>query len=189
MKEVDPIRSMEEIEKVKKYLKENEIPRNYLLFTFGINSALRTSDMLRLKVSDVTREDFSIADTLYLNESKTGKAKKYHLSNSAKEAINYYVDKEDPEREDWLFPSQKGGHINRSWAWELVKGWSNKLNLTGNISAYSLRKTFGYMARTEFDVPISKLMMKFNHSTSQMTKRYIGIEEDEIAEVEKKVSL
>ncbi len=49
---VEPIRDKEKIEIVKRILKEHG-SRNYLLFLMGINSGLRISDILKLKVADV----------------------------------------------------------------------------------------------------------------------------------------
>ena len=51
MKSVEPIRKLSDIEKIKKYLSTN--PRDRLLFIFGINTGLRISDILKLKVKDV----------------------------------------------------------------------------------------------------------------------------------------
>ncbi len=49
---VEPIRNREEIETVKRILKGKGM-RNFLLFLIGINSGLRISDILKLKVQDV----------------------------------------------------------------------------------------------------------------------------------------
>ena len=51
MKFVEPIRKYNDIKKVKDYLSKN--PRNLLLFEFGINTGLRISDILKLKIKDV----------------------------------------------------------------------------------------------------------------------------------------
>lgn len=48
---VEPIKNLKDIEKIKKYLSDNK--RNYLLFSLGINSGLRISDILALDVKDV----------------------------------------------------------------------------------------------------------------------------------------
>lgn len=52
MEFVEPIRDKRKIELVKVILKKNDF-RNYMLFLMGINSGLRISDILKLKVSDV----------------------------------------------------------------------------------------------------------------------------------------
>jgi integrase len=48
---VEPIRDIEKIQEIKEYLLRRSY-RNYLLFIFGINSGLRISDILPLRVMD-----------------------------------------------------------------------------------------------------------------------------------------
>ncbi len=52
MEFVEPIRDKRKIELVKVILKKNDF-MDYMLFLMGINSGLRISDNLKLKVSDV----------------------------------------------------------------------------------------------------------------------------------------
>ncbi len=67
---VQPIRSLEKIQEVKQYLL-NKNKRDYFLFIFGINSALRISDILPLQVKDVQNKDH-----LWATESQNEKEKK-----------------------------------------------------------------------------------------------------------------
>ena len=53
---VEPIRSLEDIEKIKNLLKNRK--RDYLLFCFGINTGLRISDILSLNVVDVLNKNY-----------------------------------------------------------------------------------------------------------------------------------
>ena len=69
MTTVEPIKSLNELKKIKKVLAKNE--RNLLLFTLGINSGLRVSDILALNVRDVKGKTH-----IRLVEKKTGKFKK-----------------------------------------------------------------------------------------------------------------
>lgn len=57
MEFVEPIRGKRKIELVKVILKKNDF-RDYMLFLMGINSGLRISDILKLKVSDVRGKQY-----------------------------------------------------------------------------------------------------------------------------------
>lgn len=57
MEFVEPIRDKRKIELVKVFLKKNDF-RDYMLFLMGINSGLRISDILKLKVSDVRGKQY-----------------------------------------------------------------------------------------------------------------------------------
>ena len=68
--------------------------------------------------------------------------------------------------------------ISRSQAWRIVRQAAEETGLDGNVSCHSLRKTFGYHAWKQ-GVPPAMLMMIYNHSSYQITKRYLGIIQEE----------
>lgn len=80
---VEPIREKNKIELVKRILKENG-SRDYLLFLLGINSGLRISDILKLKISDVKDKKY-----IELNEQKTGKYKIFLFRHHLKQFYNH----------------------------------------------------------------------------------------------------
>ncbi len=200
MKEVDPIRSKKEIWDMKAHFLKKQNVRNYLMFVLGINSALRISDLLKIQVDEVRKENGAIRDRLDLREGKTNKEKKYKISYNAKQALKFYFKYIDTEKyyghkeirpDDYLFASQRGPHtpIDRSWAWRKIKDAAQAVGISERISPHSCRKTWGYMARTEADLPISIIMEKLNHSNEQVTLRYIGIIQKEVEKAEEQVSL
>ena len=76
MELVEPIRNKKQIDAMKKYLKGQNM-RDYLLFVLGINSGLRISDLLKLKVEEVLDRD-----RISIREQKTGKGKDFPLSET-----------------------------------------------------------------------------------------------------------
>ena len=56
MRTVEPIRDKKKLETMKKVLKAQSL-RDWLLFVLGINSGLRISDLLQLKVSNVYHQN------------------------------------------------------------------------------------------------------------------------------------
>ena len=194
MNYVEPIRNLKSIKALKAYLKDNKRPRDYLLFTLGINIALRIGDLLKLKVGAVAERDgdgWRIRDELRTIEGKTSKRRIMQLNDSAREAVQFWLDAHDDAAEtDYLFASQK--HMDRpitsGQAWRLAKEWAAVVGLEGNIGTHSLRKTFGYWAwkngtRTE------TLQELFGHSRPEITRRYIGVSEREIQDVYNNVNL
>ena len=79
MELVEPIRDMKKLEKMKKYLKGKSL-RDYGLFVLGINSGLRVSDLLNLKIDDVADKG-KLKDRIHLIEQKTGKTKDFPISD------------------------------------------------------------------------------------------------------------
>ncbi len=69
---VQPIRDPEQIQQLKEYFKEKSL-RNYILFIMGINTGLRISDILKLKVGDVKGSHIS------MRKRKQGNKNEYKL--------------------------------------------------------------------------------------------------------------
>lgn len=86
MEYVQPIRNRKQIDAIKKILKATNI-RDYCLFNVGINSGLRISDLLQLRIVDVIDEKGKIKDRISLREVKTGKTKDFPIGDTSKKAI------------------------------------------------------------------------------------------------------
>ena len=68
--------------------------------------------------------------------------------------------------------------LSRYQAYRIVKQAAVYAGMPEHISCHSLRKTFGYHAWKQ-GVPPAMLMMIYNHSSYQITKRYLGIIQEE----------
>ena len=173
---VDPIRSRKDINSISKFLSEKS--RDLLLFKMGVNNGLRTGDLLRLKVKDVRK--MKPGDSISIIESKTGKKNILMVNKAVYKALRSYLDKEAPNDGDYLFPSQKGGHLEPLAVNKLMKKWTSAINLEGNYGCHTLRKTFGYIQRTQFGVGFEILCKRFGHSSPSITMRYLGIQDKEV---------
>ena len=89
MSKTQPIRSTTQLNQFKKYYQEI-IPekRNYALIILGLNTALRISDILQLRVSDVwDRQKQSFKRHLEVMESKTGKQTSIYINREVRQAL------------------------------------------------------------------------------------------------------
>ncbi|NYV67574.1 site-specific integrase [Bacillus sp. Gen3] len=176
---VQPIRDKRDINRMKKALGN---PRDLLLFTFGINSALRISDILKLKVGDVRNTD------ILTREQKTGKIKRFRMNKAIVDAVRSLVPA-DATDSDWLFPSRKGDKpITRVQAWRILNDAADRAGVKTEIGTHTLRKTFAYHAYKS-GVDLTLLMSVLNHSSQRDTLRYIGIEQDRVDDVYISVNL
>ena len=89
MEFVQPIRDLRQIETMKKLLKQQSL-RDFCLFVVGINSGLRISDLLKLRICDVI-ENGKLKDRITLREKKTNKFKDFPLSEKTKQALKEYL--------------------------------------------------------------------------------------------------
>lgn len=177
---VQPIRDKELLQEIKKWLKETN-ERNYILFLLGINTGLRISDILRLRVRDVQGWD------IYIREKKTGKPKQIKMPNELKKAIRNYVKDKDPS--EFLIKSRQGKNkpITRGMAYVILSEIAEEFDLE-RIGTHSLRKSYGYHHYRQFK-DVAALQKIFNHSDPSITLRYIGIEQDSLNEMQRKLRI
>jgi integrase len=196
METVEPIRSKEKIYAIKQYILSDKYnqeyqARDYLLFVFGINSALRISDLLSLKIKDVIDSQGEIKDSFKIKTKKTKKEMKILINDSVRKALKFYLDKEKfPDPNDYIFKTRTGQNLDRIRAWVLIKKWVKAVGLDPSIyGTHTLRKSWGYHSRKNFGIPIELISEKLGHKSNAITKRYIGISQEEINNIEKRVCL
>jgi integrase len=73
-------------------------------------------------------------------------------------------------------------------AWRIIHVAAEAIGETGCISCHSLRKSMGYHAWKSGVLPVL-LMDLFNHSSFEVTRRYLGISQDDRDEVYLKMAL
>lgn len=170
MKFVQPIRNKKDIEAMKRELS----PRDSFLFTLGVNSGLRVSDMLQLRVKDVRNRTHII-----VKEQKTSKTKRFPINKTLQKAVKEYTQGMDDN--DLLFPSRKGlKPISRVQAYRQLNKAAQTLGLE-EIGTHSMRKTFGFHFYQKTK-DVAMLQQIFNHSSPSITLRYIGVSQDMIDE-------
>lgn len=181
MQEVQPIKDKVKIEEMKVYLKSKSL-RDWALFTLGINSALRISDLLDLKVLDVMDEKGKIRDRIRLHEQKTSKAKNFPFNTNVKNALSEYLATIQPDQ-IYLFASRKGNEaITRQQAHVILSKAAKSVGIKESISTHSLRKSFAF-ALYDAGVDITRIQALLNHSSPKESLRYIGITQDELDDV------
>ena len=177
-----PIREKQKLRLFLQYY-QTEMPseRNLALLAIGIYTALRISDILALRWQDIY--DFSqkcYKEHLFIQEKKTGKRTIIAINPKLSQILERYRLTRTPVRTDFVF-TKKTDHtkpLSRSQAFRIIKKAAENTLHEEHISCHSLRKTFGYQAWKQ-GTPPALLMDIYNHSSYQITKKYLGIEQDE----------
>ena len=178
MKRTEPIRSARKLKEFLSYYKKQGEYRNHVLVNLGVYTALRISDILKLRTNDVY--DFKrrkIKDIISIKEQKTGKFKQVALHPKAIEALAVFFHHAAPNS-----PLIMNGNtflpISRQHAYRIIDEAAKAVNVPHRVSCHSLRKTFGYHSWQNGTSPVV-LMAIFNHSSYEVTKRYLGVEQDD----------
>lgn len=192
MSTTQPIRTPEELDKLKCYYQKDKLldKRNSLLIIMGLNTALRITDILKLTwkvVYDFENKQFQTH--IELVEQKTGKLNRIAVNDSLRKALSEWMDMKSPVPNDYIFESIRGHRpIDRHQAYRIIRKAATESGLSDHISCHSLRKTFGYHA-WKLGVPPALLMNIYNHSSYQITKHYLCIDQDDKDEVFTRIQL
>ena len=176
---VEPIRLKSKVKEMTEALREQS-PRNALLFKFGINSILRIGDLLQIRYEDVIDENGNIRTYLDRQEQKTNKHKRIKINKVLSKEILAYVNVYNLKANDYLFFSFKNPSISidRTVAWRFLKATAQGLGIE-NFGTHSMRKTMAYHVYKGTN-NISLVMKMLNHSSPQVTMKYIGIDQETI---------
>jgi site-specific recombinase XerD len=201
----EPIKDMEDIIRISKYLIASKRYRDNMIFIVGINFGLRVSDLVSLRFSNIINEDCVFKENFSILEKKTTNTRKHKknrcitINASVIDAVTLYLENTpDVKLSDFLFRSEsnRGGTDNlplhRNSVDRILKGIARDLGLGNKMATHSMRKTFAYhqMVMSGNDPRKLLLLQKmFGHSTSAQTLDYIGITGEEIEEAYRKLNL
>lgn len=172
---VQPIRDKKVLEEFKSILKERDY-KYYIMTVIGLNTGLRISDILKLKVDDI------LGTHITIKEQKTGKYKRFLINDNLRNELDRYIKQANLTKDNYLIPSNKrdkNGNekpISRVQAYNILKSVGDQLGIS-NIGTHTLRKTFGYFYYQQYK-DIATLQQIFNHSSPSITLKYIGITDD-----------
>jgi len=169
--------STDELHRLIRYFKKLGNLRMCLLIEFGVKTLLRYSDLSRIQWIDVIGKD-----TLILNEKKTGKRREISLGKTLRESIETsYNELKHPNKEELVFQYTLQ-HTNL-----LLKEGGRDVKIRNkNISTHSLRKSgsrFIWENNGHSDEYLIKLSSILNHSSTSITRRYLGISREEIKDI------
>ena len=152
-----------------------------LLIALGCFTGLRISDILALRWNQILyAEEFTII------EKKTGKQRTLRLNPQLQKHIQECYEQIKPIGiKAPILVSQKGTVFTVQAINRILKEIKKKYRLKiKNFSCHSLRKTFGRQVYTmngdNSELALVKLMELFNHSSVSITKRYLGLRQEEI---------
>lgn len=172
--ETEPLRDKRQIQGLFTYLK-GKSERNYIMAKIQLNTALRISDVVKLKVSDFIHPNGKFRHYIVLKEKKTGKERHIAINNSLRLILSPYIKELSLGYNDYLLPSQKNkeGHISTTQAHRIFQDAGKALHFD-KFNSHSLRKSWGYFAYKKTK-NIALIMQVYGHTSVTQTLKYIGI--------------
>jgi integrase len=164
--------------------------RELAMFNLAIDSKLRGSDLVALKVDDVAPNGYAL-ERATVRQKKTGQPVKFELTEQTRQAIDEYLKAANRKPGEFLFPSRRNHHrciTTRHYA-RLVSGWIASIGLDANrFGTHSLRRTKATLIyRRTGNLRAVQLLL--GHRKIESTVRYLGIEVDDALAIAEQVDV
>ncbi len=154
------------------------------LFNLAIDSKLRSCDLVKLRVKDVTHGG-SVAKTAMVMQQKTQRPVQFEVTEHTMDAISRWIDHAKLNNEDFLFKRRfrSSPHISTRQYARIVESWVSENGLDpAAYGTHSLRRTKASLIyrRTK---NLRAVQLLLGHTKLESTIRYLGIEVDDALEM------
>lgn len=172
-----------QIKFLQKHLAEQDKIRELALFSLQIDTMLRSSDVIKLKVSDIIDFKGEIKEEINIQQKKTTQPHIVALSLKTSKILAKYIKKEKRAADDWLFKSysnrNKNNHLSYISHWNMVKDWCRMLGVDPrDYATHTGRRTRATMVYDDTKDP--KLVMNLlGQKDLASTSAYIGMDKKE----------
>jgi len=156
-------------------LNDSKTEKIGLYIITSIYTGLRTGDVKHLRWEDFNENSFTVI------EEKTRKVRTIQINDTLRKAID-----KTRSGNGLIFISQKKTVYTTQALNRILKEVFRKESKTNNISTHSLRKTFGrrvYDSCNQSDYSLTLLSELFAHSSTQITRIYLGLKQEEFDNV------
>jgi len=164
-----------------------EITDNYkelALFNLAIDSKLRSCDLVKITLKDVTQGG-QVSKRAKVLQKKTHRPVQFELTKKTRNAVADLIQRDNLQYDDFLFnsPHKKSQHISTRHYQRIVRRWISSINLNpSDYGTHSLRRTKATLIyRKSKDIRAVQLLL--GHSQLDNTIRYLGIEVEDALEI------
>jgi integrase len=190
--------SDEEVKLMAKSFSGRYAARNKALFTLGVRSGFRISEMLSLAVGDVFQHgkvvDHVTVDRRHMKKKTEGRGVPLHPE--ARAAISVWLDvlarqlklahAKDLDPASPVFCSRVREDdgtrraVARETAWRILEAAVGANELTGKIGTHSMRKTFASRMYDKLGKDLVKVQHAMGHRNINSTASYLSFREEDV---------
>ena len=167
--------------------------RNRAMLICGIGMALRASELVGLKVADVTDDKGKVKKyiTIRPETAKFNKERTIRISAEIQNMIAEYIEYKKENYKSTklsapLFASNKGGHLTRQGLFDLIKRIFDRASV--DQSPHCLRKTGATLYYIESDYDLIATQHFLGHANPSTTRDYIGLTSEQVVEYAERMS-
>ena len=158
--------------------------RDLALFNLAIDSKLRGSDLVKMKISDISNSGVVSARAMVLQQ-KTGRPVQFEITEQTREAISEWMTYAKLSNAGYLFPTRltASKHLSTRQYARIVESWVTQIGLDSSAyGTHSMRRTKPTLIykRTK---NLRAVQLLLGHTKLESTVRYLGIEVDDALEI------
>ena len=158
--------------------------RDLALFNLAIDSKLRGSDLVRIKVSDICNSGVVSSRAMIL-QKKTSQPVQFEITEGTRESITEWMAVGGLSGSDYLFPSRiaSSPHLSTRQYARIVERWVTDIGLdSGLYGTHSLRRTKPTLIYKKTR-NLRAVQLLLGHTKLESTVRYLGVEVDDALEI------
>ena len=158
--------------------------RDLALFNLAIDSKLRSCDLVKIKVKDVSHGN-SIAKRAMVMQQKTKQPVQFEITVQTRKSIEDLITYARLTAGDYLFKSRikSSEHLSTRQYARIVNAWVSEIGLdSSEYGTHSMRSTKATLIyrRTK---NLRAVQLLLGHTKLESTVRYLGIEVDDALEM------
>ena len=158
--------------------------RDLALFNLAIDSKLRSCDLVKIRVRDVTH-GATVSRRAMVMQQKTGQPVQFEITEQTRESISNWIAQAELRVDDYLFKSRNrvSSHLSTRQYSRRVNAWVSDIGLDpAEYGTHSMRRTKASLIyrRTK---NLRAVQLLLGHRKMESTVRYLGIEVDDALEL------
>ena len=158
--------------------------RDLALFNLAIDSKLRSCDLVKIRVSDVTH-GATVCRRAMVMQQKTGQPVQFEITEQTRDSISNWINHAELMSDDYLFKSRNrvSSHLSTRQYARRVDNWVRDIGLDpAEYGTHSMRRTKASLIyrRTK---NLRAVQILLGHTKMESTVRYLGIEVDDALEM------
>ena len=164
--------------------------RDLALFNLALDSKLRASDLLSLRVSDVVTGD-TVLSRATIRQRKTNRPVQFEITKKTRKSIENWIESKQLTGKQYLFPSRQKNspHLSLRQYSRNLESWIETIGLDpSSYGTHSMRRTKATLIYKSTK-NLRAVQLLLGHSKLDSTVRYLGIEIDDALEMSERIDV
>ena len=181
---------LEQIWAIRIRLEIAENIRELAMFNMAIDCKLRSCDLVKLLVRDISRNG-DVLDRAQVIQQKTSQPVQFEITKKTRESVEAWIELRGLSGMDYLWPSRmrKFDHITTHQYARLVKKWITSIGLDPSVYAtHSMRRSKATLIYKKTK-NLRAVQLLLGHTNMSSTVRYLGVEVEDALEIAESIEI